>query len=155
VYLISAYAPPNDLVLIDVAARNFEQVGNPQITEKGLSILPDGTTLYAINLEANKIMFIDCATNQVAGEITPPGDVNLNTTAMAPDGKFLYVSAADEVKDAGLMLMIDTAKKQFVGKPTVFDNNYADAIAMAPDGKTIYTANLANDTVTVVAIEQQ
>ena len=54
-----------------------------------------------------------------------------------------------------LLSDLDTAKKQFVGKPTVFDNNYADAIAMAPDGKTIYTANLANDTVTVVAIEQQ
>jgi YVTN family beta-propeller protein len=154
VYLVSAYAPPNDLVLIDVASQTFTHVGDPQITEKGLSILPDGSTLYAIDLEANSIMIFDCASGQVVGKIPAPSYANLNATAMSPDGKFLYVSGADERKPQGLMLMVDTTKKQFVGKPTVFDKDYSLAIAMAPNGKRIYTANLVYGTVSVIAIER-
>jgi YVTN family beta-propeller protein len=153
VYLVSAYAPPNDLVLIDVASQTFTHVGDPQITEKGLSILPDGNTLYAIDLETDSIMVFDCASEQVVGKIPAPAYVNLNATAMSRDGKFLYVSAANEVKPQGLMLLVDTTKNEFVGKSTVFDKDYSGAIAMAPNGKTIYTANLAYGAVSVIAIE--
>jgi sugar lactone lactonase YvrE len=72
---------------------------------------------------------------------------------MSRDGRILYVTVANELKPQGLLYMLDTTKNQFVGKPVEFDHNYADAVAMAPDGKTLYTADLAEDTISVISIE--
>jgi YVTN family beta-propeller protein len=150
VYLYGGYAPANDLVLIDVASQTFTHVGDPQIVENALSISPDGSTLYGIDLGSNSIVMLDCASEEVVGTIPGPKNFTLNTTAISPDGKFLYVAAANDLKNEGEMLVVDTSTNQFVGTPTRFSSGSTNAMAMAPHGNTLYTTN--NGTVSVVAI---
>ncbi|MBV8215202.1 MAG: beta-propeller fold lactonase family protein [Verrucomicrobia bacterium] len=153
-YLVSDYAPPNDLVLIDVASQTFTHVGDPQITEKGLSILPDGSTLYAINLESDSVLVLDCASEQVVQEIPAPRYVNLNTTAISPDGKNLYVAGTNELKSGGEIWIVDTTKNAFVGKWASFPEG-SNAIAIAPNGRALYTTELGRGTVTIIPLDAQ
>ena len=141
------------IVKINLATRTFRRIGNRQLTQHALSITPDGSKLYSISFVDNSIVCLDPITNRVLTEIAGPANTNLNSTAMSRDGRILYVTLANELKAQGLVYMVDTATNQFVGKPMQFDHSYADAVAMAPDGKTLYTVDLAESTVTVIAIE--
>jgi YVTN family beta-propeller protein len=154
-YLYNSNPPRYGLDKINVATRALKHIGNQQLTQKALSITPDGSKLYSISLADDSIVYLDCATNKVVAEIAAPANTNLNSTAMSRDGRILYVTVANEFKPQGLLYMFDTTTNQFVGKPVAFDHSYANAVAMAPDGKTLYTADLAEGNVTVIAIDSQ
>jgi YVTN family beta-propeller protein len=154
-YLYGANPTRYGLGRINVVTRSYKHIGNQWLTQKALSITPDGSKLYSISLEDDSIVCFDCTTNKEIAEIAAPAVTNLNSTAMSRDGRILYVTVANELKPQGLLYMLDTTKNQFVGKPVEIDHSYADTVAMAPDGKTLYAADLVGNAVIVISIETQ
>jgi YVTN family beta-propeller protein len=65
-------------------------------------------------------------------------------TAMAPDGKHLYVTTGR----SKMVLVLDTATNKVVGSIEAGPRPWG--IAIAPDGKTLYTANGPSNDVSVI-----
>jgi len=101
----------------------------------GLSVSPDGATLYVANNLANTVSIINTATNTFVGSV-PVGQFPY-TTLPTSDGKKVYVSNWGDnsvsVIDAGSRAVVKTIPvgiANTVGKAT----SHPSAMALSPDG---------------------
>jgi YVTN family beta-propeller protein len=67
-------------------------------------------------------------------------------TAMAPDGKTLYVTTGR----SKMVLMLDTARNEVVGSVEAGPRPWG--IALSPDATTLYTANGPSNDVSVIDV---
>ena len=70
-------------------------------------------------------------------------------TAVAPDGKFLYVTTGR----SKMLLIVDTATNTVVGSLEAGVRPWG--LALSADGKTVYTANGPSNEVAVIDIESR
>jgi len=101
-------------------------------------IAPDGRTVYAPG--GNTVFRIRTATNTAAKPIMIGSDaISVNTLAMSPNGKTLYVAASGIVNPRiNFVVPVSTVTNK-VGKP-IKVGMYPDVIAFIPDGKTAFVA---------------
>lgn len=109
----------------------------------GLSISPDGTTLYVAGGEANKVFLFDLATGKKKGEIATGFKDNNQDFSHGYIGDMVLSSkgllyAVDQI--GFRVLVIDVAQKKLVANiPT---GRYPYGIALSPDEKKLFVANV-------------
>lgn len=157
-------------VLRQQDAGNFVQQDRfaiPGSAPSGLSLSPDGSTLYvALNLK-HAVAVIDLPARTVT-EV--PAGMHPYTTAALPSGKKIYVSnwagrrpragdVADEnhnividprtgIPSTGTVSVVDTEKKAVIKDIDV--GLHPSAMAISPKGDRLFVANANSDTVSVV-----
>ncbi len=112
----------------------------------------EGTELYVAQDESDSVAVIDTADNQVVDNIFaggPPqfslfrsgetGD-NTNSVALAPDGKFLYVTNGT----ANDVAVVSLKEKRVLG--VIPTGLYPDAVSLSGDGSYMYVANAKSPT---------
>ncbi|EFH83830.1 bifunctional YncE family protein/alkaline phosphatase family protein [Ktedonobacter racemifer] len=108
----------------------------------GLSVSPDGKTLYVANNLANTISVVDTATKVVTSTIKIGGYPY--TTLVSNDGKTIYAS---NWGDATLSV-IDASSKTV--KATIGVGQHPTAMVFSPDGERLYVTDANSDAVSVV-----
>jgi YVTN family beta-propeller protein len=112
-----------------------------------VAFLPDGSRAYVPSETGASLTVID------AKRLVPLKTIDLGKgmramgTAMAPDGKHVYVTTGR----SGLVLFVDTATNKVVGSVEAGPRPWG--IAVTPDGKTLYTANGPSNDVSVIDTE--
>jgi YVTN family beta-propeller protein len=107
----------------------------------GLSISPDGKTLYVANNLANTVAIVDIATKTVTATV-PVGGYPY-TTLVSKDGKTVYASNWGD----GTISVIDTKTQAVVS--TIAVGNHPNAMAFGPDDR-LFVANANSDSISVV-----
>ena len=104
---------------------------------QGLSVSPDGRTLYVSRGYLGDVAAFDIASRRLLWRDEISG-VRADHIALSPDGRRLFVSAltANEVQ------VIDTASHAFVGSFATGD--WAHVLAFTPDGRYIVNGSLGN-----------
>ncbi len=112
----------------------------------------DGTRLYVAQDESDSVAVIDTANNKVLEDIFvggPPqfslfasGETgnNTNSVALAPDGKYLYVTNGT----ANDLAVVSLEKKQVLG--VIPTGLYPDSVSVSGDGSFLYVANAKSPT---------
>ncbi|MBA2391884.1 MAG: bifunctional YncE family protein/alkaline phosphatase family protein [Ktedonobacteraceae bacterium] len=110
----------------------------------GLSISPDGKTLYVANNLANTVAIVNIATKTVTSTVevgTYP-----YTTLMSKDGKTVYVSNWGD----GTISVLDTKTQAVVS--TIAVGKHPNALAFGPDER-LFVADANSDAISVVDTE--
>ena len=116
------------------------------IAARSPTLSPDGTRLYVISLLFREVIGIDTTSHMVVNRIPVPSD--LVSTAITPDGKRLYATAALSVRDdlcreldeCAAIAAIDIATNRvesWIRVPTIL----ISAIAITPDGSRAYVTD--------------
>ena len=100
---------------------------------------------YGFESSNNTVTLIDTSTRLVADSFHYPasgGYSGLNSIAMAPDGRFAYVTygCARPCSDLGTVWGIGMTKNAGVGP--IFVGWWPSGVAVTPDGSYLYVANL-------------
>jgi YVTN family beta-propeller protein len=112
---------------------------------KGVSISPDGRTLYVTNYgnaNSNNVMLFDAATLAQTGTIHVPGIVV--ESVPSPDGRTLYVSNFTR----GTVQFIDIASRRVTRE--VRAGGHPKVLALSRDGARLFIANWGTHNVTEV-----
>jgi YVTN family beta-propeller protein len=119
----------------------------PGVDESKLpAFLPDGSRAYVPSENGATLTVIDVKrlrplrTIKLAEGMRPMG------TAVAPDGKHLYVTTGR----SKMVLVLDTATNQITGSVEAGPRPWG--IAVAPDGTALYTANGPSNDVSVIDV---
>lgn len=115
---------------------------NPYPT--GLSVSPDGKTVYVANTQANTIALIDTASQTVTGTI-PVGTAPY-TTITSPATKYVWVSNWG----SAMLSVVDPTTKAVIA--TVHVGNHPSAMTATPNGM-LYVSDSNSDAVSVVNME--
>jgi YVTN family beta-propeller protein len=107
--------------------RTFNIGGRPH----GLTISPDGRTLYAADIAEGKVKAIDVTSGTVTAFVALEGAFGI---AISPDGTTLYVTAG------GGKVAVLTAASLAITK-TLDTNGSPRQVVIAPDGATAFSAN--------------
>ncbi|MGQ0712415.1 MAG: Ig-like domain-containing protein [Gemmatimonadaceae bacterium] len=109
--------------------RTIAVTGRPH----GISISPDGRTLYVADDTGGEILFVDRASGATTRRITAAGAFGI---AIAPDGNTLYVTT-----NPGSILVVDVASATITKR---FETGgQARQILVMPDGNTALAANMS------------
>jgi YVTN family beta-propeller protein len=115
---------------------------------------PTKDLLYASDMLKGRILAIDASTDRLLAQI--PVDRNLNTIALSPDGRYLFVSSRgpnnpeDYTKKGpafGTISCIDTETRAVVD--WTWGKNQPTGLAVSPDGRTIAFTNFLDDEIEV------
>jgi YVTN family beta-propeller protein len=115
---------------------------NPYPT--GLSVSPDGKTVYVANAQANTIALIDTASHSVTGTI-PVGTAPYTTIA-SPTTKYVWVSNWG----SATLSVVDPTTKAVVA--TVPVGNHPSAMTATPNGM-LYVSDSNSDAVSIVNMQ--
>ncbi len=109
----------------------------------GIAITPDGRTGYVVS-QGSSVIPVDLATGTALKPITLPGRQICRISAMAPDGKMLYLGALG----SHVVIPVSTATNTVL-KP-ITTPGVPVFITFGPDGKTVYVGNGGTNTVTLI-----
>ncbi len=112
---------------------------------KGVSISPDGRTLYVTNYgnsNSNNVMLFDAATLAQTGAINVPGIVV--ESVLSPDGRTLYASNFTR----GTVQFIDLARRRVTRE--VRAGGHPKVLAISRDGARLFVANWGTHNVTEI-----
>jgi len=118
----------------------------------GINITPDGDTAYVLN--SDSVGVIDTKTNMLTTSInlSPDGNGTGYFMGMTPDGKYLYVPVVKTGSKGSLVVISTVTNMEIVQSPVAQLGDLPTAIAISPDGKHAYVTDIADGTVTVIAI---
>jgi YVTN family beta-propeller protein len=118
----------------------------------GINITLNGDMAYVLNVDG--VGVIDTKTNTVTTSI-PLSSYGSGTgyfMGLTPDGKYLYVPVTN-IPSKGSLVVINTATSAVTTPaPAAQLGDIPTAIAISPDGKHAYVTDIADGTLTVVAI---
>jgi YVTN family beta-propeller protein len=137
----------NAIVVLDVAGRRVTAQVPLTKTPRGLSVSPDGKSLYFTLANSAGVEVMDTATNAVAAEI-PVGPIP-HQIAFTPDRKQALVA----VQGTGRLAIIDVASRQVVKEVAV--GRYPHWVGLTSDGALAYVTNEGDNTVSVVDLASQ
>ncbi|MFI5828722.1 PxKF domain-containing protein [Streptomyces sp. NPDC051578] len=127
-------AVSGDIAVIDTAS-NTVTASIPTADRRsigGLAISPDGTKVYATNVNIGTLSVVDTASGTLAA--TVPIAQTVGALALSPDGARAYVTASS----AGIVAVIDTATATV--SATVPIAGSPNTVLADPDGKHLYVA---------------
>jgi YVTN family beta-propeller protein len=140
-----AYIPnfaSNTISVINTTTNNITTTVPVGVGPVGVTVTPDGKTVYVTNQWNGTVSVIDTATNNVTKTVkvgTYPFGISVT-----PDGKTVYVANYW----SNTVSVIDTATNNVTKTVNVGFN--PRGIAVTPDGKTVYVANYWSNTVSVI-----
>jgi len=117
---------------------------------------PTRDELYVSDMLKGRILVVDAARDALLAEIRV--DRNLNTIALSPDGRFLFVSSRgpnnpeDYTKKGpafGTVSCIDTELRQVVD--WTWGRNQPTGLAVSPDGRAVAFSNFLDDEIELYA----
>ncbi len=112
----------------------------------GLSVSPDGETLYVTDRTAGNVVVLDVAGQTKRGEIALSGKPHGVT--ISADGRTLYVAE----HGAGSVAVIDTARGQVVSRIAV--EKWPTELAVAPRTQRLFVCNQDNHTLSVIDLSR-
>jgi|GEM_PF-2320159 len=115
----------------------------------GLALTPDGGTLYVSNWADGTISVLRTSDNEVVETIYLAPDDGPHSTAITPDGQYLYVPCAGYGSQKYIVRVISTETNSIVGDPITVGREPND-VAIDPDGTYAYVSNSANCTFSVI-----
>ncbi len=98
-----------------------------------VTLAPDGTRLYAVNVAPPQLVAIDTADLSVASRLTL--DINVNDFALSPAGDRAYLLS--RAVDRSILVVIDTARNTELGRIDLGAGHPLD-LALSPDGQIAY-----------------
>jgi YVTN family beta-propeller protein len=122
------------VTVIDPWTRSVVSTISSVSPSTGMALSPGGKLAY-VATGGSSVSIIDTATNQVIGSPIPVGG-QLQSVAITPDGKYLYVASSNDQQ----VKVIDTATKTLVGTISGVGTN-AFGVVISPDGKFAYVSN--------------
>lgn len=131
-----------DVWVIDVATRNVLAKVKVGALPHGITVSPDGTSVYVTNMGADDVTVIDTttyATTTMGGTGRTPHEA-----AVSPDGRLLYVSnpSSNEVT------VHDMRTHQAVA--TIPVGRFPHGLALSSDGRQLYVANMDGESISVI-----
>ncbi|MGC1879107.1 MAG: beta-propeller fold lactonase family protein [Rhabdochlamydiaceae bacterium] len=134
-----------------LAENFFPAVGAYPSPLKGITITPDGSTLFVTTL--NEVLVVDASNGNLLTTIPIPG-TNLVNIAITPDGSYVYVIAAPPSAPFPTVYQINTSTFAVNAVSTVGFPAFASpgGIAISPNGQFAYVTDSANESVYVINI---
>ena len=148
----------NLAALLDLAKGETALVASTGSGPFGLTISPDGTTLYDAEQGGQKIRKIDIATGTVAAFA---GSERFREIVMSPDGSTLYAAASlnnnikkiDVVSGTITTIVGNGAASSLDGVGTAATTKYPMGLAIHPDGRKLYIGERDGYKVRAVALD--
>ena len=137
----------NAIVVLDVAGRKVAAQVPLRQTPRGLTVSPDGKSLYFTQANSATVEVMDTATKAIAAEIQV-GPIP-HQIAFTPDRGRALVA----VQATGRLAVIDVATRQVVNEIAV--GRFPHWVAITSDGTLAYVTNEGDDTVSVVNLASQ
>lgn len=137
----------NAIVVLDVPGRRVAAQVPLRQTPRGLTVSPDGKSLYFTQANSANVEVMDTATNVIAAEIQV-GPIP-HQIAFTPDRQRALVA----VQATGRLAIIDLASRRVVKEIGV--GKYPHWVAPTSDGALAYVTNEGDDTVSVVDLKSQ
>ena len=132
----------NAIVVVDIPGRRVTARLPVDQTPRGLTVSPDGKSMYFTEANSADIQILDTSTNKIATQI-PVGPIP-HQIAFTPDHKY----ALAVVQATGQLAIIDAASHQVVKGVTV--GKFPHWVGLTSDGNLAYVTNEGDDTVSVV-----
>ncbi|HLJ59385.1 MAG TPA: cupredoxin domain-containing protein [bacterium] len=147
-YVGAQDAPNNNaIVVLDVAGRRVVATLALDKTPRGLTVSPDGKSMYFSLAGSDAIQVLDTATNRIATQITV-GAVP-HQIAFTPDRKYALVI----VQGINQLAIIDVASRQVIKDVAV--GKFPHWVGLTSDGALAYVTNEGANTVSVVDMAKQ
>jgi len=120
-------------------------IANPSVGNHpwGITLSPDGNTVYVANLGSNSISVISTVTNTLVSTFN--NVLNPSGLAISPDGNRLYVT--DIL--ANTVSVVNTTTGQLIGSAIPVGNEPM-GICISPNGDFLYVSNTASKSVSVI-----
>ncbi len=130
--------------VIDLSAHKVLKSIKVGSRPRSIAFTPDGTRAYVPSENAGTLSVIDAKRLVVVKTIDLGKGIRAMGTAMAPDGKTVFVSTGR----SKLMFAVNTKTNKVLGSVDVGARPWG--ITISPDGKTLYTANGPSNDVSIV-----
>ena len=137
----------NAIVVLDVPGRRVAAQVPLSKTPRGLTVSPDGKSVYFTLANSAGVEVMDTATNAVVTEI-PVGPIP-HQIAFTPDRARALVA----VQGTGRLAIIDVASRQVVKEVAV--GRYPHWVGLTSDGTLAYVTNEGDNTVSIVDLASQ
>ncbi|HEX9246051.1 MAG TPA: cytochrome D1 domain-containing protein [bacterium] len=137
----------NAVVVVDIPARRVAARLPVDQTPRGLTVSPDGKSVYFTEANSADIQVLDTATNTITARI-PVGPIP-HQIAFTPDRKY----ALAVVQATGRLAIIDAASRQVVKDVAV--GKYPHWVGLTSNGALAYVTNEGDNTVSVVNMAKQ
>jgi YVTN family beta-propeller protein len=137
----------NAIVVVDIPGRRVLARVRLDQTPRGLTVSPDGTSLYFTTANSADIQVLDTSTRRVTAKITV-GAIP-HQIAFTPDRRY----ALAVVQGTGQLAIIDPASRQVVKDVAV--GHYPHWVGLTSDGALAYVTNKGDNTVSVVDLVAQ
>lgn len=137
----------NAIVVLDVPGRRVAAQVPLDKAPRGLTVSPDGKSLYFTVANSAAVEVMDTATNAVTAQITV-GPIP-HQIAFTPDRTRALVA----VQSTGQVAIIDVASRQVVKDVAV--GKYPHWVGITSDGALAYVTNEGDNTVSVVDLASQ
>lgn len=132
----------NAIVVLDVPAHKIAAQVPLREAPRGLSVTPDGKSLYFTLANSAAVGVMDTAARAIVSEIQV-GPIP-HQIAFTPD----RARALTAVQGAGKIAIIDLATRQVIGQVAV--GRYPHWVGVTSDGALAYVTNEGDDTISVV-----
>lgn len=133
-----------EVLVIDTDSRTVTATIRVDGDPDGMTISPDGRSIYLVNYGLNTVSVIDTARRTVTATIRV-GDRPRGVAAVQ-DGRQVYVTNSHSSD----VSVIDTASNTVTN--TIPVGREPKGVAVAPDGRHIYVTNYSSDSVSVIEI---
>jgi YVTN family beta-propeller protein len=128
----------------DVKSGTVAPDGSQNPYPTGLSVSPDGKTVYVANTQANTIALVDTASQSVTGTVTV--GKSPYTTITSASTRYVWVSNWGSAS----LSVVDPVSKQVVA--TVSVGNHPSAMTATPNGM-LYVSDSNSDAVSIVNMQ--
>jgi YVTN family beta-propeller protein len=132
----------NAIVAVDLPDRRIAARIPVSQAPRGLTIAPDGASLYFTEANSADLTILDTATKRITGAVTV-GPIP-HQIVFTPDRRYALVA----VQATGRLAVVDAATRTVVADVPV--GTYPHWVAPTPDGKLAYVTNEGDNTVSVV-----
>jgi len=134
----------NAIVVLDLPGRRITATVPLAQTPRGLSVSPDGKSLYFTTANSADVYVLDRATNKITGQITV-GPIP-HQLAFTPDHKQALVV----VQGTGQLAIIDLTSGRVVQDVAV--GKYPHWVGLTSDGTLAYVTNEGDNSISVVDV---
>ena len=138
----------NTLLVVDTRSRKVVQAIELGQSPEGVDISADGSLVAAASELGNAVVLVDTAEGRIAAVVNTSGK-NPEHVAFSPDGRWIYVSAAD----ASQVDVIDVKARRETNSIPVARR--PRGIAFSPDGSRAWVACELDSTVFVIDAQRQ